>query len=245
MLSRLSSIPWILTSLTAAFNISNEIQILDSESTSQYVKTCPTASDTGYAADKSSAVSDKETRQSLSGGTIAGIIFGVLIFVIVIGVLVYLYYSRSRFSFRSQDMRHRYSSRVRDYLSGRRPRTKAPPPISADPEAYLPRLSPPRPVFRDGITVNGSASQKSSQAASITTLNVSPITERQSEIHQRLYELQDRLLRLQRNEELGDMSAQKAIEMTETKIVALRSFADSPWALHMTDEIPARLKQCL
>ncbi|KAF9031511.1 hypothetical protein BDZ89DRAFT_1063905 [Hymenopellis radicata] len=140
-------------------------------------------------------------------------------------------------------MRHHYSSRVRDYLSGRRPRTKAPPPISADPEAYLPRLSPPRPVFRDGITV--SASQKSSQAASITTLNVSPITERQSEIHQRLYELQDRLLRLQRNEELGDMSAQKAIEMTETKIVALRSFADSPWALHMTDEIPTRLKQCL
>ncbi len=187
----------------------------------------------------------------MSGGAIAGITFGVLILVIVIGILVYLYYSRSRFSLSSRGMSRHYSSRVRNYLSGRNPYTfdrKSRPSTRADPEAYLPRLSPPRPVKRNGITINGSArlgTQKSITAASITTLNVSPITERQSEIHQRLYELQDRLLRLQRNEELGDVSARKAIEVTESKIVALRSFVDSPWALHITDEIPTRLKQCL
>ncbi len=84
----------------------------------------------------------------------------------------------------------------------------------------------------------------------ITSLNVSPLTDRQMQILQRLYELQQELLRLEEKgnlsavDTLGAVNDEVEVMYTKTKIGTLRGFVNSPWAKHQTDEIPSDLAIC-
>ncbi|KAF9032697.1 hypothetical protein BDZ89DRAFT_1131296 [Hymenopellis radicata] len=194
-------------------------------------------------------------------GTIIGIVFGVLTFLSIVGILGYVSIRRRRRrAFRPQRMvRDSYSpSSFRQYMTekymGSPPMTvHTPSIISADPYGYLKRPSPPPPTYPsiyDTHTAADTIRRSIIAPSTITSLNVSPFTDRQMQIHQRLYELQQELLRLEKKgnlsaaDTLGTVNDEVEVMYAKTKIGTLRDFLDSPWAKHQTDELPPELKLC-
>ena len=84
----------------------------------------------------------------------------------------------------------------------------------------------------------------------MTTLNAAPFTERQMQIHQRLFELQQQMLALGRRGDgssgdvVGAVNDEVDAMQIKANIGTLRDFLDSPWATHNTDELPPELQAC-